>query len=388
MSMPPLVLSPVPYADPWNQPYGERFSMLVRGRYRVAYYYEAPNNSTFRYRAYNMAQVLNSDWSDGVSASYFYQRDSEGFEEIAACADILVVCRSRYNSALSQIVAKFKARGKRVLFDVDDLVFDPKYVRVLVSTLGFDTNNESVWDDWFASVGRISAALQLCDGAISTNKFLADRITDFCGVASQVVPNFLNQEQMRLSDSLFNDRLRRNFSRPGGIRIGYFSGSPSHRLDYAIAEHAIAELMTEDARLELVVVGYIEPTKLLAPLAHRIHVVPFQDYVNLQGVIAAVDINLMPLQSNVFTDCKSELKFFDAAAVGTISIASPSYTYRRAIEHGVTGYLALAHEWKQVMQAAIDRIDDAQTMALNAREIVRQRYTWATQRETILRAVT
>ena len=53
----------------------------------------------------------------------------------------------------------------------------------------------------------------------------------------------------------------------------------------------------------------------------------------------------MPLQYNAFTNCKSELKYFEAAVVGTQTIASPMFTYARAIRHGENGYLAQAHQW-------------------------------------------
>jgi len=39
-----------------------------------------------------------------------------------------------------------------------------------------------------------------------------------------------------------------------------------------------------------------------------------------------VEIVIAPLQENVFTNCKSELKYFEAAIVGTI----PSYSPKRA----------------------------------------------------------
>lgn len=378
---------PVPYADPWNQTLAQRLSMLTRGGRRIAYFYEAPNNSTFRYRAYNMAQVLNADISEGVSASYFYRSDYANFDEIADYADTLVICRSRYNAELSHLIAKFRARNRRVLFDIDDLVFDPRYTRLVVNTLGLDAYDDHVWDQWFAMISRLGAALQLCDGAITTNRFLADRISAYAGLPTAVVPNFLNREQLELSDRVYAGRVSESFTHPGKIRLGYFSGSPSHRLDYAIVERAVAELMVENENLELVVVGYIETTEALAGIMRRVHKIPFQDYVNLQGVIGAVDFNLMPLQSNAFTDCKSELKFFDAAAVGTLSIASPSYTYKSVIDHGSNGYLSRAHEWKTVISAAIENMGRYADLAENAREVALTRYTWKTQRSAIMESL-
>jgi hypothetical protein len=60
----------------------------------------------------------------------------------------------------------------------------------------------------------------------------------------------------------------------------------------------------------------------LATLKDRIEVVPLQDFINLQRSIVEVEIHIAPLQDNVFTNCKSDLKFFDAAICGILTLAS------------------------------------------------------------------
>ena len=77
--------------------------------------------------------------------------------------------------------------------------------------------------------------------------------------------------------------------------------------------------------------------------------------MTLQKLVAWVGLNLVPLQYNTFTNCKSELKYFEAAIVGTQTIASPTYTYARAIQDGENGYLAQAHQWlNRIRHAAAD----------------------------------
>jgi len=77
----------------------------------------------------------------------------------------------------------------------------------------------------------------------------------------------------------------------------------------------------------------------------RVEFVPFQDFINLQAVIGATEVNIVPLQDNPFTNCKSELKYFEAAVVGTVTIASPIYSFASAIDDGANGYLANSYEW-------------------------------------------
>ena len=382
-----LDIAAVPYADPWNQALETRLSMLGRGHQRVAYYYEAANNSTFRYRAYNMAQVLNHDVGRGVSASYFFAADLHRIDDIANGADMLVICRSGYNHQIGQLIAKFKLRGKRVLFDIDDFVFNTDYTHLIVNTLGLDKADPLVWEQWFAMISRMGQTLRQCDGAITTNPYLAQRIGEHANLPVRVVPNFINQEQLALSDQVYEAKRAGNFRRDGSICLGYFSGSPSHRFDYAIVESALELVLEADPRTTLMVVGYIDAGPALARFGNRVSKQPFHDYVNLQRLIGSVELNLMPLQANVFTDSKSELKYFEAAVVGTLSIAYPSYTYSAAIQHGENGYIARAHQWAEVMLQAIAELDGYPQRANRAQHDAREKFGWFNQYDCITRAL-
>src|SRR5690606_4933801 len=93
------------------------------------------------------------------------------------------------------------------------------------------------------------------------------------------------------------------------------------------------------------IVGLLNIEQRLNAWSDRIEQIPVQDYLNLQKHIAEVEINLVPLQINTFTNCKSELKYFESAITGTVSIASPTYVYANAIQDGQNGFLARSYEW-------------------------------------------
>jgi hypothetical protein len=376
-----------PYADPWNQPLTARLAQLARGRRRVAYYYEEANNSTFRYRAYNMAQVLNSQPGVRYSASYFFQADLHAVSEIADQADVLVICRSGYNHRINQLITQFRNRGKPVYFDIDDFVFNTDYTHLVVNTLGLDKEDPRVWDDWFGMMSRMGQTLKMCDGAITTNSYLAQRIAEFSRLPVHVVPNFMNQEQIALSERLFAEKEASGFARDDSVCLGYFSGSPSHRFDFALVESALERVLEANPQTRLMVVGYIEAGPNLQRFGPRISYQPFQDYVNLQRLVAKVEFNLMPLQSNVFTNCKSELKYFESAVVGTLSIASPAVNYASAISDGDNGYIARAHQWVDALQTAIQRMNQYPEMARRAQADAHGKYAWQHQAPKILTAL-
>ncbi|MGE4239882.1 glycosyltransferase [Ramlibacter sp.] len=378
----------VPYEDPWQAPLAERLRSLAKGRRRVAYWYEMPNNSSFRYRAYNMVQALHAhDGGADVSASWFFHADLERVDEIAGLADVLVICRSRYDSRTARLVGAFRRLGRRVLFDVDDFVFNPDYTHLLVKSLDLDVQNPQVWDDWFAYTSRLGATFRLCDGGIATNEFLARKMSDFAGVPAEVVPNFMNREQLAVSQQVLEAKRSQRPGADGLIHLGYFSGSPSHNRDFALVAPALEELLASDPRLGIAVVGYIEAGPGLERFGARVKRFPFHDFVNLQRVIGSVEFNLMPLQFNTFTNSKSELKYFEAAAVGTPSIASPSTVYAAAIRHGETGWLAQSHRWEAVVREALAALEDYDALVQRAHDDAMRRYTYLAMRETILRAL-
>jgi len=108
--------------------------------------------------------------------------------------------------------------------------------------------------------------------------------------------------------------------------------------------------------------------------------------LNLQRVIGDVEINVVPLQDNEFANCKSELKYFEAAIVGTVTIATPTFTYREAIDDGRNGYLATAQQWTDILQERVAAMDGVHTVAERAAADALERYAPEAQ-ASALRAV-
>jgi glycosyltransferase involved in cell wall biosynthesis len=266
-------------------------------------------------------------------------------------------------------------------------VFDPDYAHLILDTLDQDLRHPHVWNHWFGWIARTGATLRLCDGAIATNAFLAEHVRDFAGIPVAVVPNFLNREQLAISERLLEQKRASGYRRDGRVHIGYFSGTHTHNKDFALVSSALERLLETDPRVVVLVVGYMDLDERFKRFGDRVKVYPFQDFINLQRLIACVEINLIPLQYNTFTHCKSELKYFEAAAVGTISMASPTFTYAAVIRDGVNGYLAHAHQWFDKLSRVLSDLDDYETIAERAVAHALASYSWHMQRPVILDAL-
>jgi GT2 family glycosyltransferase/glycosyltransferase involved in cell wall biosynthesis len=400
-------------------PFYERLQRLAQGRLRVAYVAENIHSSTFRYRALNMAEVLNASLSADeqqiaavqTSAACFFLSDLQHAEHLVNELDVLVVSRMRDEPALAALIKASQAEGKRVLFDIDDWVFDTEAIDLIIKNMGQSPSDE-VLNYWYSVVARIGQTLRFCDGAITSSNRLADKIKAFHDVPVAVVPNFANQAQLGISEPLYQAKVHAGDDANGDgkerkrkrVRLGYFSGSASHDADLGLLAYALERVMAADDRVDLVLVGHVDVVRAFGPrfggylkghLSDRVEQHAFVDYVTLQKLIAEVDFNLVPLQSNDFTDCKSELKYVDAALVGTCTVASPVHAYAQAIKHGENGYLAADDQWEQVLMTAIADLDEQncspysshQQLVVAAYEDVQRRWTWKTQRTTILHAL-
>lgn len=370
----------IPYTDPWALSFEERFKAFHSGERHIAYFYENPDTSTFRYRVFNMVEALEAAPELGISASWFSRADLPYLERFVDRADTLVICRTRFDADIDRMIQRAKCRNLPVLFDVDDLVFDPDYIHLILDALGQPITSQELWDYWYAYVGRIGATLRLCDGAIVTNPFLAEKLAAYVPhIAPRIVPNFLNRRQQAESERIFTSKQRSGFARDGRIHIGYFSGTPSHNRDFEVAVSALRTVLDENPQIILRTAGFLKPSDFLPSHQDRLEVYPLQDFLNLQGIIGEVEINIAPLQNNVFTNCKSELKYFEAAIVGTLTVASPAYTLRNAIRNGENGFLANAHQWDLKLQEAIQTVIDGAPyieIAESAFQEVQQRYAW------------
>jgi len=379
---------PEEYRDLWALPLGSRLKDFFSEKVRVAYYYHKPDNSTFRYRCFNTARAINKH-VPGVSASWFSSSDDDHYLEwVAKHATVVVVCRSLYTSKIAWFIQQCHRWGKTVLFDCDDYVFDPGMVPVIAETLNQTTvrNRDGMWTTWFGWVGRYRATLDLCDGVIVTNEFFAARAAEILTKPVYIVPNFMGDEQVEYSVSLVRAKRESGYKRDGYFHIGYFSGSPSHDRDFALVAEALREILQTHPQTRLRIVGYLDlESTCLAGLADRVEVLPLVNYMELQRLIAQTELNIAPLQENIFTNCKSELKYFDAGIVEVPTIASPTFTMSKAITSGTNGVICATGDWLPTMMEFVDNYETVgRSIGMKAYEHCLASYTSETMSHAIV----
>lgn len=364
----------------------DRLNKLRSSDLKIAFYYDYVDTSTFRYRVHNVIQVIDKFLPE-CSASWFCYADGIHLNRVSELADIILICRARYSDKIERFINRAKQLNKVVVYDVDDLVVDIKYAGLIIESLDVNKDQDESWASWFGYISRLSAVMNMCDRVTVTNEYLSNCISETSNVDIRILPNFLNMEQESVSDKIFNTKLTTNFDRTEKLHIGYFSGSPSHNKDFAVVADSLAKIMSCDENIHLNLVGYISPGLELVPFENRIKRYPMHDYVNLQALIGSTEINIIPLQDNRFTNCKSNLKFFEAAVVGTNSIATPTYAFANSIDHGQTGILSKSYEWEDHLMNMIHNISSNKSeyieMATRARDYALFKYSYSVQADII-----
>lgn len=335
--------------DPWNGKYEKRIEVLKlakkQHRNTVAFLYPGFDSSTFRYRGYNVSETL--DYSMYWSGAYFELADLANLTEDVSVIDVMVIIRCEWDDELEQFITLIKSRGIKLCYDVDDLIYNPKYMKEVINAIGLKKEDYSYW---FGLTTRHSVIAEKCDAYITTNEYLAKYLRDDYQKDCYVIKNYLNWTQEKVSEYYFQQKMEMDSEKP--FTIGYFSGSPTHVKDLMVALPEIEELFEKYEDVKLQIVGYMNlPNEYGKWIKKgRIEYIPFQTFVGLQYEQAKVDVNIVPLVNNVFSNCKSELKYFESAIVGTITCATPSFTYSSAISSGDNGYICEKGEWFSTLE--------------------------------------
>lgn len=333
--------------ESWQIPLYERCRMVIdarkKGKQVAILLYHHADTSTFRYRAYNVQQATqrSSKWQ----SVFFFMHEMETIMHLLHFASLLILLRIKWEHAIDTLIWKARSQEIPVLFDIDDLVCTTEYLPLVTNTLNVDFNNPPAYDFWFADFSRMEFTAQKADGFIVTNDFLGKELEKRFQKPYLIIPNSINEEQLKISSDIVRIKNESEYSQP--FTIGYFSGTPSHINDFRTISSELVELLNDFTQMVLQVVGFMDFPKTMGELISKRLIVfsPLVDFRELQRFIAQVDVNVVPLVVNTFTNCKSELNYFEAAAVNTVTIAAPTYTYKNAIREDATGWLCNPGHW-------------------------------------------
>jgi glycosyltransferase involved in cell wall biosynthesis len=316
------------------------------------------DGAPLRYRAHLPAEAMALE---GVHSDVRWYRDPD-VDDLASRADAVVVYRVPATPQVLELIARCRAAGTPVVFDVDDLIFDPG-IADEIPALRLLPPDEA--DLWLEGVRRYRTTMEACDAFIGSTPALVAHAREVVGIDSHLFENGVG-----IALGVASDIALRRPRRPGPLRVGYLSGTTTHDDDWRHVEAAVVGVLEQHPDVELWLGGHLEPTgAVLAPLGDRVRRLPFTSWERLPGVLRDLDVNLAPLEpGSRFNEAKSAIKWLEAALAGTPTIASPSGPFSAAIDDGTTGWLAADPDrWAATLDRVLRDEDERSLVAARAR---------------------
>lgn len=321
-----------------------------------------------RYRTTHVAEELRLR---GFRASVTVQ-DNPRLLSYADQFQVFVFHRTLYTGVLPRFIEQLRQLGKTIIFETDDLVYDPAFLVHMDYWHEMNTLERKLYEH---GVGGEILADPYVTVATTTTSFLADKLREK-GKMVYIVPNRLSQKDVEWAHAA-SERKAKDEKSEGGVRVGYLSGTPSHNKDFATITDALIMLFEKCPEMRLVLAGPLDTEDRLEKYADRIDRLPFVSRRELFGNIASLDINLAPLEiGNPFCESKSELKFFEAGIVGVPTVAAATRTFREAIQDGTDGFVAkTTEEWVGKLGRLITDSNLRQHMGAESYKTAVKRYT-------------
>ncbi|OXI62438.1 glycosyl transferase family 1 [Burkholderia sp. AU27893] len=309
----------------------------------------------------------------GIPVKIFSHSDTQEFLGSLIGARAAIFYRVAAVPGILRAILHANLMGLKTYYEIDDLIFDSSsYPDPFSSFEGQISLTEYTGLQFGVPLFRY--AMAMCQGSIASTPALAERmqaitITD----VNTVIRNGLdNRNDVAISMGA-NPIHREN----GRVRVFYGSGTKAHNADFnTLVAPAMLELMVRHPQVDLVIVGHLKLRSELNEMGARIITYPIiADTGTYWSVLASCDINLAVLEPGAVADCKSEIKWLEAAILQIPSIVSGTRTYREVIKNRVDGFLAdSALEWQVALQELITNPRLRERVGANARERVMQEY--------------
>jgi glycosyltransferase involved in cell wall biosynthesis len=306
-------------------------------------------DASFAYRCDNLAHDL-SMLGHQVVCAHVSRCPDQAF-------DWVVLHRPLFGWRMRWWMRRLRARGARLLADVDDLIFHPELAGLSPGVL----NDLVSLRQTRARFAAHRAALMRVDAISVSTQVLADELAALPGAPPVLVlPNTVHHAWRGLPAPPTP-------ACPPAPLIRYLPGTRSHDRDILQASAGLAQVLRAHPQVRLSVTGPLTlPAGLPRGQVDQQPRLPFADYAQ---VIAGAAVNIAPLEPTRFNRGKSALKVLEAGFWGVPTICSPWPDARR-FEHAGAVFAPQTQDWVQLLERLLFNPQAQQAATLGLRERV------------------
>ena len=319
-----------------------------------------------KYRSERQAEELKLH---GLKCSVTVQ-DNPLLPRYADRFKIFIFQKTIYSKTVAKMIENIKAQKKEIIFETDDLVFDPEYVKRMDF---FERLNVLERKQYETGVGSEILNDEYVTSCVTSTTYLAEKLKKL-GKQVFISKNKLSNYDVETAQKIYD---KKNDDKGDKVKIGYFSGTASHDKDFETMKDVLTNILEKHPQVQLHLFGPLEIDHIYANFDERVKKHPFVPWEKHLENIAGIDLNIAPLEiGNPFCESKSELKFIEAGIVGVPTVAAATQTFREAIKDGVDGFVAGDDgEWKEKLEKLILNGDLRRQMGEIAKEKVLENYT-------------
>ncbi|MDD2723669.1 MAG: glycosyltransferase [Methylovulum sp.] len=324
---------------------------------------------------YRVQQKMDQAHTLGYQTAYrdINTLDDEAWKRDMAFTDALYICRVPAVYTIFKLVAYAHQLQLPVIYDIDDYLFDERYfpapLESYAGTIDEEFHTHLVMDNPF-----FESALHLADAITCSTQPLAERITDVVGPdkAVAVHPNLLTPSLHLVARQWYKAEKETKT-----IELFYGSATKAHKqVIYEVFGPALVLILERFPAVKFTAFGYFQLPAELESYADRIEFrepTSNRDYYLKQ--LSHADINIAVLEQDPFTDCKSEIKWLEAAVFGIPSIVTPTGTYRKVVQaEREVLFAATTEEWVQQLTRLVESVELRQRIGENARQYAQEHY--------------
>jgi glycosyltransferase involved in cell wall biosynthesis/tetratricopeptide (TPR) repeat protein len=324
---------------------------------------------------YRVTQKCEQLTEAGIGWQVFdYMNGTQDYINSCGSFDAAIFYRVPAIPSIVRAIEAARRAGQPTFYEIDDLMFDPEKFPPPFETYGGQISHD-IYASLVTGAVTLKHALSICDFAIASTTALAAAMAPHSlRKRAFVHRNGLGKTHMNNFDVL-DERPRAE------LRLFYGSGTKAHNEDFTteLAPSLLKLFAKHGDAIRLVIMGYLTLPDSLAPYAHRItRLDPIWDIEQYWNVLRSMSINLAVLTPGDVADCKSEIKWLEAAMMGVPSVVTATATYQDVVRDGETGMLVRsAPQWFSAIDELICSPAKRRTIGARARAEVLKTYSMA-----------